>query len=383
MTYLLAGLMTLVCAWFLASPLRRSVATPTDESGNQEVLRDRLLNQLEALEAEYADRLIEEAAFEDEKRRIEVELAEVLREHPDASPAPRSDSGERSAGVWFASLIIFALALPLVGGGLYFYEQLPTLTRIAQHEKNQAAQSQVQGENPLPPEVAEMVARLEQKLQSDPNNGEGWKMLGRSYAVMGRTDDAIKAYQRAQQLLPDDANVRQALAQLSRQAVSEAATQGEAAQQIQAMVAQLEEKLKDDPDNIEGWVRLGRSYLVLSQPAKAKLAWESAYERAPEDPRVLTGYAETILTLDRNDPEGLAAGLYDQLYAVDPQNINALWFKGVTAYKAAAYLQAAEYWRVALTTLPADHPDTETLKRAISDAQAAADKAENAGAATE
>jgi cytochrome c-type biogenesis protein CcmH len=50
------------------------------------------------------------------------------------------------------------------------------------------------------PDVAAMVAKLESHLRDQPNDMNGWLMLGRSYVALNRLDDAIVAYDHAQQL---------------------------------------------------------------------------------------------------------------------------------------------------------------------------------------
>ncbi|HLA36144.1 MAG TPA: tetratricopeptide repeat protein, partial [Rhodocyclaceae bacterium] len=58
-----------------------------------------------------------------------------------------------------------------------------------------------------PEQIKEMVQRLAERLQSNPQDGEGWLMLGRSYSVLGRYPEAAAAYGRAIGLLPPDANL--------------------------------------------------------------------------------------------------------------------------------------------------------------------------------
>ena len=55
-----------------------------------------------------------------------------------------------------------------------------------------------------------MVARLEKKLADNPNDGAGWKRLGRSYTVMGRYSEAVSAYTSAAELLPNDGEIQHA-----------------------------------------------------------------------------------------------------------------------------------------------------------------------------
>jgi len=58
-----------------------------------------------------------------------------------------------------------------------------------------------QGEGlPASPEVAAMISKLEKRLDEQPNDLEGWLMLGRSYAALERTDDAIVAFNHAHRL---------------------------------------------------------------------------------------------------------------------------------------------------------------------------------------
>ena len=55
--------------------------------------------------------------------------------------------------------------------------------------------------------IENMVSGLAIKLQSNPQDAQGWAMLGRSYAVLGQNDKAIDAYDRAHQLKPDDPGI--------------------------------------------------------------------------------------------------------------------------------------------------------------------------------
>ncbi len=50
--------------------------------------------------------------------------------------------------------------------------------------------------------IRSMVARLADRLKSEPNDLDGWLRLGRAYGVLGQRDDAIDAYEHADKLLP-------------------------------------------------------------------------------------------------------------------------------------------------------------------------------------
>jgi cytochrome c-type biogenesis protein CcmH len=53
-------------------------------------------------------------------------------------------------------------------------------------------------------DIATMADKLAARLAKQPNDPQGWAMLGRSYAVLGSPAEAVKAYEKAVAMLPDD-----------------------------------------------------------------------------------------------------------------------------------------------------------------------------------
>ena len=90
------------------------------------------------------------------------------------------------------TLIALAVLLPVVAIGLYAGKQAKTVEQLSQLGPG--------GQ----PDPFKMVARLEKRLESAPDDPAGWARLGRSYAVLERFDDAKRAYAKATQLAPDD-----------------------------------------------------------------------------------------------------------------------------------------------------------------------------------
>jgi len=58
------------------------------------------------------------------------------------------------------------------------------------------------------------------------------------------------------------------------------------------MVANSPRKLQEHPDDVEGWARLGRSYMVLNEPEKAAEAYQRAVKLQPGDPALKAAYDE-------------------------------------------------------------------------------------------
>lgn len=52
-----------------------------------------------------------------------------------------------------------------------------------------------------------MISRLAERLEKNPDDGEGFRMLGWSYVMTGKPDQAIAPYKQALRLLPGNALV--------------------------------------------------------------------------------------------------------------------------------------------------------------------------------
>jgi len=129
-------------------------------------------------------------------------------------------------------------------------------------------------------------------------------------------------------------------------------------QMIRGMVAGLEARLKEKPDDLAGWQRLGRSYQVLGDREKSAWAYGKAAALAPKDRKVVTDYAAARLRLQKPgtklDAETVA--VLQRLLALDENHALALFYLGVAAADAGRTLEARLYWEKLLKRLPAGSP---------------------------
>ncbi len=108
----------------------------------------------------------------------------------------------------------------------------------------------------------------------------------------------------------------------------------EASTTPQNMVANLARKLERNPDDLEGWLTLGRSYSVLEQyPAAAR-----AYQRANvlaggKNVQALVGQAEALAMIDENELDGRAGRMIEEAIALDPRNGKALFYGAAAAMR--------------------------------------------------
>ncbi|MGE0737112.1 MAG: c-type cytochrome biogenesis protein CcmI [Alphaproteobacteria bacterium] len=139
---------------------------------------------------------------------------------------------------------------------------------------------------------------------------------------------------------------------------------------IKGMVERLETRLKEQPDDVEGWRRLGRSYRVLGEKQKAIAAFAKAAEKAPKNVDVLVDWATSILDAQLQQNAKLPPAflkVINDLSAVDPAHPVALFYLGQAADEAGNGAEAVRLWKQLLTRMPADAPIRPMLEKRIAE----------------
>jgi cytochrome c-type biogenesis protein CcmH len=290
--FLLAALLAAASVWFLARAVRDRPAPAAHANRDAlEQLRDRLLTQLRELDVEEADRNIDKQVAGDERKRIEAELAQVLRSLENESSRASRPVTESASSIWPATVFILGLLLPLVSASLYFLQNGSVLRQL-----DQPPQAVPAARGEVPPMARQMVARLEQRLKEEPNDPQGWARLGRSYDVLGREDDARRAYARA-------------------------------------------------------------------------------YKQAPENAEIIAAYAGFLMSREPSSMSSETVSLFRKLHTLEPQHPGALWALGFAAYQQQNFSEAVSYWDQLLKLLPPDSQVVPQLRHALDIARAEAAKA--------
>ena len=115
---------------------------------------------------------------------------------------------------------------------------------------------------------------------------------------------------------------------------------------IRNMVDGLAEKLKDNPDDVAGWLRLGRARGVLGDRATAKEAYAKAAALRPDDVEILVSYADAIVTAAEPAPPPRAElePLVNRILVRDPDEPRGLWLSGALALSAGDTKTAQTRW---------------------------------------
>lgn len=181
----------------------------------------------------------------------------------------KAETAEAGGGGRFLATIA---SVALLGGGAVIYN-------VVGHPE------------PLVQEVSEedgLLRQLKARLATDrADDPLGWTLYARALASLGRTDDAVRAYDRALALNDDPALRAEAEALLrgpSQEEITAAMEMSEAdrTDMIRGMVDGLAARLAESPQDAPGWARLIRARLVLGDPVDDDIAsMRKAYADRP------------------------------------------------------------------------------------------------------
>jgi len=141
-------------------------------------------------------------------------------------------------------------------------------------------------------------------------------------------------------------------------------------QQIEAMVAQLAEKLAKDPENAEGWQMLARANVYMQRYDQAVKAFAEYTKRVPNDAQALADYADALAMAKGRTLSGEPEAIIAKALAADPNNVKALALAGSAEFNKQAYNKAIGYWERILAVVPAESPIAQSTRNGIAEARA-------------
>ena len=462
--FLALGAMTVAALALVAVPLLRRHRAVAPRAGyDVEVYRD----QLRELDVDLERGVI--PAEERDTARLEIERRILA-----ASPADEVPEASAPDTTHLITAFAVVVVLPLVAGSLYLWLGAPGAgdQPIATRDRNPTPTVTAVPEGDMP-DVEQMVIGLAERLKAQPNDLDGWIMLGRSYSVLERFDEAVTALKHAEMMAKGDPNVTAMLGEFQvfaaggvvtpeakaafgdalardgghpaarfylalakrqvgdargalddwvallrdsdpaapwlpvlHQRIEETADQlgvdvadlppaapvapatpsapppgpsaeevaaaaemsaGDQNEMIRGMVARLAARLEDEPGDLDGWMRLGRSYGVLGEPQKSRDAYAQAAALSPDDPAILESYANAIMTAQPADATVPmeAVVVLRRLATIDAENPSALWLLGRAEAESSNLDAARGLWRRLLALLPPGGDDHATVQSAI------------------
>ncbi len=271
---LIAVFMTMVAVLLIVIPFRKNKINPEKISLEQDENIAILRNQLRQFELDCQEGRISQEQLQESRLDIEKRLLQEERAIAADQLVLNGEQHQRNRK-W--STIFIASTLPIGAIVLYLFVGSPLALYLPEANQGQPQLTQQ--------DIEGMVERLAQRLEKDPNNAEGWQMLGRSYAALQRMPEALAAYKKALALNPNNAPLLVDYADLL--AFENKSIKGEPIRLVQ-------KALQIDPNNLKGLALAGTASFETGDYKKAEEYWSKAKGLVPADSEFARGMDENI-----------------------------------------------------------------------------------------
>jgi len=278
--WLVGAILVAVALAFVLPPLLQGAATKTDAGGEKEANIAVYRDQIAELETDLANGIVSREQFDQDRDEIERRLLEDVTSSGAGSSRPLKPSKEGRGAVYAVALglPILAVAFYLRIGNPY---AAPTPVTASMPVMAPAANEDFSQQR-----IEANVASLAKRLEQNPGDLEGWRMLARSYTSLGKYGEASAAYAQATALKSDDADL------LADYAFS-LAMAGD--QKLQGKPLELIKKaLQLDPENPKALELAGSAAFEARDYKRAIEYWQNLLKRVPPNSEVAESLRERI-----------------------------------------------------------------------------------------
>lgn len=140
---------------------------------------------------------------------------------------------------------------------------------------------------------------------------------------------------------------------------------------VEEAIASLEQKIKQDPDNLDSWLMLGKSYLISESFDKSVSAYAKANEITKgANPNVLVAFGEAQVLAANQKFDEHSKSFFTKALQIDPRHERGLWYAGLAALQFEEYKSAVGYWETLMQQIPSDQEQVKsTLQVYLNDAK--------------
>ncbi len=264
--WLIASAMTLLVVGPLLWPLLKR--TPAVSTGEREQRSAVYRQQFAELDEDRKHGVLNDEQYQQARRELERRL---LDETGRTNTAPMVARRQVNSRLMAAAL---AVIVPTASAALYWKIGNP-LAITHPPVPAMSAQGNSEYDHQSSEGLDALSERLKRKLEQTPNDGVGWALLARSYVEMGRHTDAVAIYEKAMQLIPDDAQL------LADYADALGVLHGRTLEGKPEVV--IQQALKIDPRNVKALMLAGTVAYDRKDYLRAARLWEQAQANLPVD----------------------------------------------------------------------------------------------------
>jgi cytochrome c-type biogenesis protein CcmH len=278
--WLFCGIMVAIALAFVLPTLLQGSGIKADASGEKEANLAVYRDQISELETDLAAGIVSREQFDQDREEIERRLLDDMTPSGPVSSKPLKPAKEGRGAVYAVALglHILAVAFYLRIGNPY---ATPTPDTASAPAMAAAANGDVSQE-----QIEKNVASLAKRLDQNPGDLDGWKMLARSYTSLGKYAEASSAYEKATALKADDADLLADYA-FSLAMASERKLQGKPVEIIKKALAL-------DPENPKALELAGTAAFEAHDYQRAIEYWQHLLKKVPPNSEVAESLTERI-----------------------------------------------------------------------------------------
>lgn len=137
---------------------------------------------------------------------------------------------------------------------------------------------------------------------------------------------------------------------------TQTAAGGEAASSLEASAATLAKRLEGEPDDLQGWVLLARTYMSISRYRESVIAFERALKLETGEPSLYSAYGEALFMAASSVVTPTSRTAFEAALTLDPADSRARFYIALAEDQAGNRKQALDQWAALLADSPGDAP---------------------------
>ncbi|OYT90815.1 MAG: c-type cytochrome biogenesis protein CcmI [Burkholderiales bacterium PBB3] len=255
-----------------------------------------LKNQLRQLRDLHQSGALPLAHYQESKAALERRLVDLI---VDGSPDAQSAPPTRKPSAKLLGILLLAVLAIAIAGYSTTRPSLPTQDSSTPDNNAEAPHTTDSAQ------MERMTEQLAARMAEQPGDANGWAMLARSYSVLGKHPEALKAYEKAVALRKDDAALLADYAD-SLAVQNQRSLAGKPMQMVEAA-------LKIDPKHMKALALAGTHAFDRKDYARAAQYWERAVQSGPAGHPMVQSLtaalteARNLAGLPATDPTPVAA----------------------------------------------------------------------------
>jgi cytochrome c-type biogenesis protein CcmH/NrfG len=249
---------------------------------------------------------------------------------------------------------VIAVGAAVLAAGTYWLVGKPGMSdqplerRVAELEKRSADPEQA-----AQMRMDEVIALLKGRAEKNPKDPAPHFSLAQLYDILGKQTDGQIEYQDGLRRAPEFAKRMEQLDKLSSEQLATALQKGE--MQTDEVIGLLEYRAWMDPSDPTARLSLAGLYEQINRPDQARMSYEAALARQPDNPVALAKMAGIMFrSTGQLTPE--IAGMYRKAYAKDANNPSVGIMVALDEWNQGRKPEAEKMWADILAKMPPDDP---------------------------